>query len=234
MFLRKRKINAGFSQVEVLVGTGIFAFLMLACGGFFSQMNKTIKQTQYSDTRVRLFQGLISIIGMPSTLRGSMQNDTTSGLFYRSMRNDLNLTPLPLTPQPVALFLPIITGDVSSVTTSGQITGTPAAPLLYNLDGGNCLPSLTVCDPLVYTVSVTTTFMPICPPAYDYYYGYWDPLINGPVNPAGLLIPGSCNRAHYLKIYYSFSPTPGSPAEMVFAPVNGTIMVNAVLANVSQ
>ena len=220
---RKTKYSSGMSIVEVLIAIGIFSFSLLASLSFFSQANSTIKQQNDSDARRRLFQNLIYMIGMPSTIRGSLENDTSAGSLWKSVRNSLGA--VPAAPLPVALFLPVVAGTATSVNTSGPITGTPTAPMFYGLDGSTCTSS---CDPTIYTISVSTEFMPICPPDYDYYRGVWV----GPVNPNGLNISNTCNRAQYLKVFYNFQPAPGSPVELSFTPVTGSVMVSAVLANV--
>jgi prepilin-type N-terminal cleavage/methylation domain-containing protein len=230
----KGKKNSGFSLIEILVAIGVFSIALYASINFFSQVNQGLKRQSYTQTRIRLFQNLIYIIGMPTTIRASLENDTATGRLWASVRGGFGTVPgmgaVPIAPLPIALFLPVVGGDATTVVTSGMITGTPGAPMLYSLDGGNCIPSAgTVCDPAIYSVSVSTTFMPICPPIYDAWNGVWA----GPIYPNGLRIPTSCSHAQYIKVFYRFRPTPGSPPELDFTPVTGSIMVSSVIANTS-
>jgi len=223
MRLQKVQNSNGFSAIETLIAIGFFSMSLLTSVVFFAHANISIKQQAYFETRTRIFQTLIYIMGMPSTLRGSMENDTPTGMLWKSIRG--NLGTVPAAPLPIALFLPVVAGDATSVVTSGQLTGPPDNPLYYSLEGGSC--SGVSCDPTVYSISIITEFTPICPPAYDYYYGVW----SGSINPNGLQISTNCHRAQYIKIFYTFQPAPGVPAELSFAPVSGSIMVSAVLAN---
>lgn len=226
MNLRQKSFSKGFSSIEILVAIGVFSITLLASISFFSQINRSIQMQNQSEIQRRIFQGVIYLIGMPSTLRGSMEHDTSNGILWKSIRN--NLGSLPVSPVPLTLFLPVVTGNSTSVFTSGKISGPPSSPLLYSLDGGSCDPSTGAnCDPKIYSISVSTEFLPICPPQYDYWNGAWA----GPVFPNGLVLSNSCNRAQYIKVFYNFKPTPGAPPELVFAPITGSVMVNAILAN---
>jgi Tfp pilus assembly protein PilV len=228
MQVEKRAKTAGFSQLEILVALGIFSISLTASIAFFSQANRHLNEQTYLETRVRIFQNLIYMMGMPATLRGSLENDTPSGNLWKAVRNGMG--PVPTSPWPIALFLPVVAGDATTVQTAGRISGPPGAPLRYSTEGIVCDSTVpSGCDPAEFPISVSTEFLPVCPPAYDYYYGLW----SGPIYPNGLAIPTSCNRAQYIKIFYHFFPTPGAPSDLSFTPLTGSIMVSAVAANVS-
>jgi hypothetical protein len=216
----------GFSAVESLIGIGLFSISLLASVSFFSQVNNGMSQQTNSINRLRLFQGLIYMFGMPTTLRGSLNNDTPNGMLSKSINGDIGT--IPTSPLPIALFLPIVSGTATTVLTSGMISGTPAEPLQYSLSGTTCLPAVgTLCDPQIYPIAVSTEFLPVCPAKFDYYRGKWV----GPVLPLGLAIPNSCFRAQYIKVIYTLKPAAGAPSDLQFTPVTGSIMVSAVLVN---
>ncbi len=233
--LLKWNRSAGLSVIEILVAIALFSMALAANLYFFSQTNRTIKQQSYQETRVRLFQGLIYMMGMPATLRGSLRDPSPEAAILKSaIQNGLGA--VPSAPLPITLYLPVVTGDATTIHTSGPISGPTNAPLRYSLEGKICVQSSTpggaagtnACDPAIYPISVSTTFMPVCPPRYDYYNGVW----SGPIYPNGLVIPNSCNRAQFIKIKYRFETTPYAPTDLYFDPVEGSVMVSAILANV--
>lgn len=229
MQTKNNNAESGFSVIEILTTLGIFSLILIASASFFTQMNRKISEEEYAETRMRMFQNLIYIMGMPATLRGSLEYDATqSGNLSKCIRGGMGA--VPTTPLPVALFLPVVSGDATFVRTSGQISGSPNRPLRYSIEGTACTAANPInCNPSDYPISVTTEFLPVCPPAYDYYYGYW----TGPVYPNGLTIPSVCGRAQYIKIFYRFFTTPGAAPHLSFSELTGSMMVSAVLANIA-
>ena len=228
-FPRSSRHCFGFLAVEILVAIGMFSVVLAVNLVFFSWTNNFIKKQSYGENRIRLFQSLIYLMGMPSTLRGSLRDPSPeTEVLKKAIQNGLGT--VPASPLPIVLYLPVVAGDATTIRTSGPISGKQGAPLLYGVDGKSCSPSSTVnCDPAIYPISVRTAFFPVCPPRYDYYSSpNWPP----PIFPLGLEIPSSCNRAQFIKVFYDFEPTIGAPVDLSFDPVSGSVMVSAVLANV--
>jgi hypothetical protein len=231
MSSKKMKTGAGFSVMEVLSSVAIFSFLLLASASFFSQMNQSILKQRYTTSRVRLIHGLIHIMGMPATLRASGAASPTSVLgkcinhFQNALCSGLSIA----APEGVALYLPPITGTTIA-NLSGPLSGTPAAPLFFSPEGKVCNPNLESCSPELFPIAVSTRALPICPPSYSVVA---NPNWSQPVYPAGLAPMSDCWQSQYIKIFYDIRPAAGAPEALVFAPVNGTIMVSSVMAGLS-
>lgn len=215
--------QSGMSIIEMLVALGIFSFLLLVSADSFWQSSKALQNQETVVARNRVLQNLIYIIGTPASIRSSLENAASGSPIWTCVYGKPCTTG---TIQDLVVYLPPVGVDGNKVVTSGAITGTPTKPMLYNLRGEICDPSAGPCDASEFPISVSTQFDAICPPMYDYKKGVWPS--SKPINPDGLQIPTTCEYAHYLKVFYRFEPAAGSPPELSFPPVTGSLYVNAV------
>lgn len=230
--LKNRRAVRGYSIIELLVAIGIFSFLLLGAAGTFWQFSSSVGDQDLFTSRARIFQSLVYMMGMPATIRASVESEGAGGALWNCVK--LSGACDAKTLHDVTLVLPEITTDAANnVITSTAISGPPAHPLRYSYQGEICDPVKATCPEDEYPISVSTRFEAICPPAYDINSnGIWP--INKPIYPDGLQLLNKCNNsAHYIKIHYVFSPTPGASTKFDFAPISGVIYVSSVAVRTS-
>ncbi len=232
---RKFGSRSGFSLVEVSVAFAIFSTLILISIESFWKAEQALKIENETMTRIRVFQGLINIIGMPSTLRASAYSaGAATSPLGQCVFGLTGTCPNPSTLRDLTLLLPSLTVAGSGVQLSGLISRGPSAPILYNLEGVGCDPLIdSSCLAAQYPIAVSTQWEVVCPPKCDMTY-QWPhvPWVASDgtdhVNPEGLSIPNVCRRAHYIKIHYKFEPA--TPGQYNFSTETGTLMVSGPAA----
>ncbi len=221
-----KKSGAGFSILELLIAISIFSSLLLFSMESFLKAESAIREQDMVLKRIQLFQGLINMMGMPNSIRATIEQDSTTDLAkcVRGPWCDEALT------EDLTLHLPPLYMGTSGINISGAISGPPGHPVLYNLYGDSCDTSVGTCDPDEFPISVHTQYQAVCPPMYEYFSvaAYWP--LGTPIYPAGIAhVPGTtCIRAHYIRVLFVFEPTPGATSAVSFKPVQGSIMVSAV------
>lgn len=230
--LKNSKSQRGYSIIELLIAIGIFSFLLLGAAGSLLQFSSSVGDQDLYTSRARIFQSLVYMMGMPATIRASVEKEGSGGPLWNCVK--LPGACISKTLYPVTLVLPEITTDASgNVITSTAISGPPANPLRYSYKGEICDPAVSACSVDEYPISVSTRFEAICPPEYDINSnGIWP--TTKPIYPDGLVLLNQCNNsAHYIKIHYSFFPTPGASSKFDFAPITGVIYVSSVAVRTS-
>lgn len=230
--------QSGMTLVAVLVAISLFVLFFSLSLDSFWQAEKAIKTQSDAHARLRIFHGLINLIGMPSTLRASAYNAGFASDLGQCVFGLTGTCPNPNQIRDLVLLLPPLTSNGTSAELSGPITGSQASPILYSMDGKACDPTKTNCPLDEFPIAATTQWQAICPPRADVTY-FWpnakwvasDGTSN--MNPEGIQIPNYCARAHYIKIHYRFKLAPGAPERFSFKTVVGHVIVSAPAANFS-
>ena len=231
--------SAGYSVLENLISIALISATFLLSIGSYVQAQKAVQLQNESNTRVRAIQSLISIMGMPSSLRAAAYNEGRTSALGECVFGTTGSCPASSITswQPLSLLLPPRNAAGATVELSGPISGGPAHPILYSLEGLACNPATdSACTPHDFPIAVSTEGQTVCPPKCDvtfYYAGGTWVASDGTnhVNPEGLQISNWCPRAQYIRVRYTFKLAPGASDQFNFQTVSGTIMVSAPAAN---
>lgn len=232
---RHFKSSLGFSMVEAVIGLSILLVFFMMHINSYVQVDKARRVQSDAYSRMRVFQGLITIMGMSTTLRVTAYPLGNTHMFHRCVFNSAGSCFNPSSLRDIRLHLPPLTSSGSTAELSGAFTGTPAAPMYYSNDGQACDGLPSACPVEKYPIAVSTRWNAVCPPRADQTYppyGAWVASdMSDHMNPEGIQVPTIwCARAHYIKIHYRFAPRAGGQQ---FKPVTGTLMVNAPAAHFS-
>ena len=227
--------SSGFSLLEAVIGVSILIVFFMMHINSYVEVDKARRIQSENYSRMRLFQGLITIMGMPTTLRVTAYRAGSGDMFHRCVFNSAGSCYSPSTLRDVRLLLPPLTSTGSNAELSGPFTGTLAAPMYYSNDGQACDGAPAACPVEEYPIAVSTRWSTVCPPRADQTYPPYSAWVASDstdhMNPEGIQVPTDwCARAHYIKIHYRFAPRTGGQQ---FQPVVGTLMVNAPAAHFS-
>lgn len=222
----------GMSLIEVMVAIAILSVGTLALFISIDSLNKIAQRQKTKMAALRLNVTLTDLISLPATIRSASSQDNVPGmdLVWKQLRGWAKSDHLgPFLPLP--LYLPHVEKVGASFVTGGQISGTPDAPLRYNVQGASCDPSYEVCPADSWPIEVFTEHNFSCPPLFHKGYDDWlrdGYQFEGPIYPDGLAIPAACisKSAVNIRLTIRESVDPGQSPKGLMKPMEEIITLS--------